>query len=80
MEALFHLLRTRFSDWDERMPLPTGFTDDASRLNQTRIAEIVTPSHVGGAVEDQLRRHVQHACDKKLPLSIAGTRHTMGGL
>ena len=79
MEALFHLLRTRFSDRDERMPLPAGFTDDASRLNQTRIAEIVTPSHSGGSVEDQLRRHLQHARDKKLPLSIAGTRHTMGG-
>ncbi|MBO0783984.1 MAG: FAD-binding protein, partial [Ktedonobacteraceae bacterium] len=79
MKALFHLLRARFSDWDERKPLPAGFIDDASRLNQTRIAEIVTPSHSGGSVEDQLRRHVQHARDKKLPLSIAGTRHTMGG-
>lgn len=79
MEAFFHLFHTVLSDRDERTPLPAGFTDDASRLNQTRIADIAALSHSGGSAEDQLRHHVQHARDRKLPLSIAGTRHTMGG-
>lgn len=79
MQAFFQQLHTMLSDQDERTPLPTGFTDDASRLNQTRIAEIAALSRFGGSAEDQLRHHVQHAHNKKLPLSIAGTRHTMGG-
>ena len=79
METLLHSFRTALSDWDERAPIPTGFTDDASRLNKTRIAEIYTLSNSGGPIEDQLRHHVQHARRRRLPLSIAGTRHTMGG-
>src|SRR3954453_21706497 len=79
MEAFFHLLHTALSDWDERAPLPTGFIDDASRLNQTRITEIATISGSDSSAEDQLRHHLQQARKRMLPLSIAGTRHTMGG-
>lgn len=79
MQAFFQLLHTALSDWDERAPLPTGVIDDASRLNQTRITEIATLSGSDGSAEDQLRQHVQHARKRRLPLSIAGTRHTMGG-
>lgn len=79
MEVLVHLLRVTLSDRDRRMPLPTGFIDDASRLNQTHIAEIYSVSNARGSAEDQLRHYVQHACNRKLSLSIAGTRHTMGG-
>jgi FAD/FMN-containing dehydrogenase len=79
MEALFHLLAAVVSDRDERMPIPAGFTDDASHLNQTRIAEIVALSKSGDSVEDQLRRLLHHVAARKLSLSIAGMRHTMGG-
>jgi hypothetical protein len=79
MDAFFNLFYQAFSDRDERSPLPSGFTDDASHLNQTRIAEIVTLSQHGEPAEDQIRKQVQRAQANKLPLSIAGTRHTMGG-
>jgi FAD/FMN-containing dehydrogenase len=79
MKAFFRQLHMTLIDRDEQMSLPTGFTDDASRLNQTRITEIFTLSSSGGSAEDQLRQYLQHARNKKLPLSIAGMRHTMGG-
>lgn len=79
MKAFFQQLHTALTDRDERTPLPTGFTDDASRLNQTRITETAVVSRSGGSAEEHLRHHVQQARNRKLPLSVAGTRHTMGG-
>jgi len=79
MKAIFHLLATAVSDRDERMPIPAGFSDDASRLNRTRITESVALSNDGASAEDQLRRLIQHVSARKLTLSVAGMRHTMGG-
>ena len=79
VKPLLHLLRTALNDSDERESLPIGFVDDASRLNQTRVAEVCSFSGVQDHPEEQLRTHLQHARVSNLPLSIAGTRHTMGG-
>ncbi len=43
------------------------------------MAEVCSVSGVRDHPEEQLRTHLQHARVSKLPLSIAGTRHTMGG-
>ena len=64
---------------NELKPIPAGFTDDASRLNQTRIAEICSLTSSEESPEDQLRAFLQRARSRNVPLSIAGTRHTMGG-
>jgi len=79
MKAFFQQLSSARADRDERTPLPPGFIDDASRLNRTRITEIAVVSPSGGSAEEQLRHHVQRARNRKLPVSVAGTRHTMGG-
>lgn len=79
LKPLLHLLRTALNDRDEREPIPIGFVDDASRLNRTRVAEVCSVSGLQDKPEEQLRTHLQHARDRKLPLSIADTRHTMGG-
>ncbi len=79
MRAFLHLLQTALDDWDERPPLAADFTDDASRLNKTRVAAIYSPSNAEGTAEDQLRAVLHQARVSKLPLSVAGTRHTMGG-
>lgn len=79
VKPLLHLLRTALNDTDERESIPIGFVDDASRLNRTCVAEVCSVSGLRDHPEEQLRTHLQHARDRKLPLSIAGTRHTMGG-
>jgi FAD/FMN-containing dehydrogenase len=79
MKPLVHLLQTARTERDELESLPVGFVDDASRLNRTRVAEIHYISGLRGNPEEQLRAHLQHARIRKLPISIAGACHTMGG-
>ena len=66
-------------DRHDRRPTPAGFVDDASRMNATHVAEIVQiPSDVALA-QAQLRALLARAHAEKLPVSIAGARHSMGG-
>jgi FAD/FMN-containing dehydrogenase len=48
--------------------------DIHSRLNATRVAEIVRPASV-----DELRAAILRARDAQLPVAIAGGQHSMGG-
>ena len=47
---VFHLIYTGSTDTNELVDLPPGFVDDASRLNQTKVAEVweVPFNHVFG--------------------------------
>jgi FAD/FMN-containing dehydrogenase len=66
-------------DRPSREPLPAGFVDDASRLNQTRVAEVVdVPADPDEAVR-QLAKLLERARREKLGVAIAGARHSMGG-
>src|SRR6266705_527716 len=79
MRPLLHLLQTALNDRDELESISAGFVDDASRLNRTQVAEVRSISGSHDNLEEQLRAYLEHARARKLPLSIAGTRHTMGG-
>jgi FAD/FMN-containing dehydrogenase len=59
--------------------MPAGFADDASRLNQTPVAEVWSIPADPVAAEEQLRNLLQRARDERLPVAIAGARHSMGG-
>jgi len=63
---------------DAKLPIPLvqrrGFTNDASHLNRTAIYGISQPT-----TEDELRRALQFARDRKLKVACAGERHSMGG-
>lgn len=74
-----HLLRVSASDRDKLPPAPAGHVDDASRQNLTQVHEVVevADDYVGG--EAQLKQLLQRARDEGLRVSIAGSRHTMGG-
>jgi hypothetical protein len=50
-----HLLRTLLTDVNERPALPRGQVDDASRLNQTRVAEVIDVSSDMATAEQQLQ-------------------------
>jgi FAD/FMN-containing dehydrogenase len=75
----FHLARTVSHDTGARAPLPPGFTDDASRLNQTKVAEIWRPEGAATDPERELAALLAQARADGLRVSIAGARHTMGG-
>jgi FAD/FMN-containing dehydrogenase len=59
--------------------LPLGYTDDASRLNRTPVAEIRSIPSNPAAAEAQLRELLARAKQDRLPVSIAGARHSGGG-
>jgi FAD/FMN-containing dehydrogenase len=78
-KPIYHLTRTWLADRDEVTPPPAGFVDDASRLNETAVAEVWDIPAEPAAAEAQLRDLLGQARALHLTVSIAGARHTMGG-
>src|SRR5262245_5496152 len=76
---LVHVLSTAWNDDGELEPVPPGFADDASRMNRTPVAEVVPVEKDTAAAERQLAALLARARDEGLKVSIAGTRHSMGG-
>jgi FAD/FMN-containing dehydrogenase len=76
---VWHVLSTAWRDVDEVEKIPPGFTDDASRLNLTRVAEVIPVETDPVAAERQLAALLARARAEGLHVSIAGTRHSMGG-
>ena len=75
----WHIVSTAWRDVDEVEKIPPGFTDDASRLNLTRVAEVIPVETDPAAAERQLAALLARARAEGLHVSIAGTRHSMGG-
>jgi FAD/FMN-containing dehydrogenase len=59
--------------------LSPGTTDDASRLNATRVTEVWSIPADIAAAETQLRQLLKRARAEKLTVAVAGARHSMGG-
>ncbi len=76
---VIHVIRTALEDDSRLVRPPEGYVEDASRLNQTQVAEVWrTPIDVEGA-EQQLAALLERARRERLKVSIAGARHSMGG-
>jgi FAD/FMN-containing dehydrogenase len=75
----FYILRAVWRDRDDIPPLPPGEVDDASRLDRAKVAEVWQIPAGPAAAEEQLRALLQRAREQKLPVAIAGARHSMGG-
>jgi FAD/FMN-containing dehydrogenase len=73
-----HLARTALHDHDTRTATPPGFADDLSRLNRTAVAETWHVPADAVEAERQLVALVARARAERLPVSIAGARHSMG--
>ena len=77
MKPAIHLIRTIFRDSAVPEATPPGYVDDASRLNQTKVAEVwqipVDSQNPEGQLADLLKR----AQADKLRVSVAGARHSM---
>ena len=78
-KPFFYLLRSSQINAAHETVTPSGYTDDASRLNRTRVVEIVHAESDSAAAESQLAELLQRAQREGIKVSIAGARHTMGG-
>src|SRR5215469_1301115 len=76
---ILHLARTAWHDRNQISPVPTGRTDDASRLDETAVAETWKIPDDDAAAEKQLATLLEYARTNHLKISIAGARHSMGG-
>ena len=59
--------------------LPTGYVDDASRLDRTHVAQVWSIPSDQQEAEPQLRELIRRARAERLPIAIGGARHSMGG-
>jgi FAD/FMN-containing dehydrogenase len=76
---IFYLVKTAWNDRDQIVPTPSGKINDASRLDETRVAKIWKIPADEKAAEEQLGALLQFARTNHLKVSIAGARHSMGG-
>ena len=74
-----HLAGVAWRDVDQLLPLPDNYVDDASRMNAERVAESWRIPTAPKAAETQLAELLRRASEEGLKVSIAGSRHTMGG-
>ncbi|WP_310410731.1 FAD-binding protein, partial [Chamaesiphon sp. OTE_8_metabat_110] len=75
---VFHLGWTAWHDRQAQPPAPAGSVDDASRLNQTRMQVVRVAGDLATA-QTQLRTALRDATARGQKVTIAGSRHTMGG-
>jgi FAD/FMN-containing dehydrogenase len=76
---VFHIFKTAWNDRNEIIPPHPGKINDASRLDETRIAKIWEIPTDRNAADQQLDGLLQFARTNHLKVSIAGARHSMGG-
>jgi len=75
----WHLWQTAQADRHDRPPLPAGVWNDASRLNETKVAEVIAVTGDAADAEQQLVQLLARARTNQLKVSISGAGHTMGG-
>jgi FAD/FMN-containing dehydrogenase len=75
----FHIARAMWNDTDAELPPTEGTANDASKLNETSVAEIWKIPSDAKAAEEQLAALLRRARSEGLKVSIAGARHSMGG-
>lgn len=76
---LLHLAGTALNDEDDLKPVPQGYADDASRMNETAVTGTWDIPKDPALAERQLQILVKKAAPSRLKISIAGARHSMGG-
>jgi FAD/FMN-containing dehydrogenase len=79
VRPVLYLARTAWNDRNQISPIPAGKTDDASRLDETTVAEIWKIPDDQAAAEKQPADLLEYARTNHLKIAIAGARHSMGG-
>lgn len=80
VKPITHLSRTFSGDKGRVLEgIPSGHSDDASRLNQTQVRDVWQIPVAHKHPEKQLAKLLRRAKKDGLKVSIAGARHSMGG-
>lgn len=74
-----HLLKTKIAENETGTSIPKGYTNDESHLNLTPIDSVINVSSDSIELINQLKSLLEYAKRRDLKISIAGTKHSMGG-
>ncbi|MFD2909091.1 FAD-binding protein [Flavobacterium ardleyense] len=76
---VFQLIKTYLNEETIENNSPKGYTNDASRLSLTKVDSIIDVRSSRIEIINQLRELLEYSVANKIPISIAGAKHTMGG-
>ena len=75
----FHLIKTYLNEDNVKPITPKGFTNDASGLSLTKVDSIIDVPKSKVEIIEQLKEILNYSRLNKIPISIAGAKHSMGG-
>ncbi len=75
----FHLIKTYFNEDNVKPNTPKGYTNDASGLSLTKVDSIIDVPNSRIEIVKQLKEILNFSTINKIPISIAGAKHSMGG-
>lgn len=75
----FHLVKTYLNEDNVQDQTPKGYINDASGLSLTKVDSIIDVPNSKVEIIEQLKEILEYSKTKKVPISIAGARHSMGG-
>lgn len=75
----FHLVKTYLTEDKVKNLIPKGYTNDASGLNLTKVDSIIDVPNSKVEMIKQLKEILEYSTINKIPISIAGAKHSMGG-
>ncbi|WP_223845592.1 FAD-binding oxidoreductase [Flavobacterium selenitireducens] len=73
------IVRTALSEDGHKLSVPSGYANDASELNLTKVDSVIDIAKSKDSLLLQIRSLVAYAKAKNKPISIAGAQHSMGG-
>ncbi|PIE88863.1 MAG: FAD-binding oxidoreductase, partial [Acidobacteria bacterium] len=76
---VINLLFTKWREDVSPAKIPAGYVNDASYLNQTKIAKHIDVPKDKQAIIQQLSKLLKTAKDNRQKIAIAGAKHSMGG-
>lgn len=76
---VYHLLNTKWKEKAVPGKLISGYANDASKLNLTKVDTIIAVPTGKDEMLSQLKSVLEYAKQKGLKISIAGAQHSMGG-
>lgn len=75
----FHLIKTYLNEDNIKSSTQKGFTNDASGLSLTKVDSIIDVPSSKIKIIKQLKKILDYSRINKIPISIAGAKHSMGG-
>ena len=75
----FHLVKTYLNEDNVKAQIPKGYTNDASGLSLTKVDSIIDVPNSRVEIIKQLKEILKYSKTNKIPISIAGAKHSMGG-